>query len=116
MTDIGDTGLLRARHVHLLKIAVVVMGLLILAGMATVVLRITYLASRSSTQFSLNGARLQSHARLALPAGAAVRQIALSGDRLAIHYDGPAGPGIAIMDIPTGTIVSHIAVVPEPPR
>ena len=114
MTEIGETGTLRPAHVRLLKIAVVVMGLLILAGMAAVVLRIVYLASRPTAQSS--GANLESRARLALPPGAVVRQIAVSGDRLAVHYDGPAGPGIAIVDVATGSVVSRIAIVPEPPR
>ena len=116
MTEIGETGPLRTAHVRLLKVAVVVMGLLILAGMAAVVLRIVYLASRPSAQLSAAGPNFESQARLALPPGAAIRQIAIAGDRLAVHYDGPAGPGIAIVDIATGAVVSRVAIVPEPPR
>jgi hypothetical protein len=116
MTEISDTGPLRSAHVRLLKIAVVVMGLLILSGMAAVVLRIVYLASRPTVQTSSAGSGLEARARLALPPGAAIRLMALSGDRLAVHYDAPAGPGIAIVDVATGMVVSRIAIVPEPPR
>jgi hypothetical protein len=116
MTEISDTGPLRPAHVRLLKIAVVVMGLLIVAGMAAVALRIVYLASRPTPQVSSARPGLEAQARLALPAGAAIRLMALSGDRLAVHYDAPAGPGIAILDVATGSLVSRIAIVPEPPR
>jgi hypothetical protein len=116
MTEIADTGPLRPAHVRLLKIAVIVMGILILMGIVAVVARIVYLVSPSSRQPALSGASPASGQRLALPPGAVVRQVALSGDRLAVHYDGPEGPGIAVIDILTGSTVGRITIVPEPPR
>jgi hypothetical protein len=115
MTEIADTGPLKPQHVRLLKVVVIVLGLFILAGMAAVALRIAYLASAPPAPTETRRT-LENQARLALPAGATVRQIAVSGDRLAVHYDGPAGPGIAVVDVRTGTVVSRIAIVPEPPR
>jgi hypothetical protein len=115
MTEIADTAPLKPPHVRLLKVAVVVMGLLIMAGLAAVALRIAYLAGAPPAP-SETRRTLETQVRLALPAGASVRQIAVSGDRLAVHYDGPAGPGIAVVDIRTGTVASRIAIVPEPPR
>jgi hypothetical protein len=54
--------------------------------------------------------------RLALPDGAQVRSMSLSGDRLAVHFDAPGGGGIAIVDLASGQAVSRIELVPEPPR
>ena len=124
--DPVDTGPLNAGQVRLLKIAVVAMGLMILAGLAAVAGRVIYLASGAQKQAGTSGAvpaaatgtglRLMSAARLALPALAVVRNLALSGDRMAVHFESPAGSGIAIVDIATGAVVSRVELVPEVPR
>jgi len=97
-----------------LKIAVIAMGVLIVLGVLTVIGRIIYLASRSPAQMTTSGS-VASNARLALPAGAVIRSISLSGDRLAIHFDTQAGSGIAVLDLASGKTLSRVDLVPEAP-
>lgn len=106
--------------VRALKIAVVVMGIMIVLGVLAVIGRIVYLANQRSAQgvsaVPAGSARLSANARLALPAGAQVRQISLSGDRLAVHYEAAGASGIAVLDLATGAVLSRVDVVPEMPR
>ena len=104
-------------HVRLLKIAVVAMGLMIGVGLAAVIGRIIYLGSGGQKQATVSpAARTGGSGRLALPPQASIKHLALSGDRLAVHYEGPAGAGIAIIDAATGAVISRIDLVPEVPR
>ena len=104
--------------VRALKFAVIGMGILIVLGVLVVIGRIVYLANQGPRQGATasSGARLTAAARLALPPQAHVRQIFLSGDRLAVHYEGATGTSIAIVDLVTGAVVSRIEVVPDVPR
>jgi hypothetical protein len=107
--------------VRALKIAVVAMGIMIVIGVLVVIGRIVYLASQGPRPATASGAvptgaRLAPASRLALPGGATVRQITLFGDRLAVHYEGPAGGGIAILDLASGSVLSRVDIVPEVPR
>jgi hypothetical protein len=116
----ADPGPLGPAGVRILKIAVVVMGLVILAGLATVVARIVYLAKQPARQtVAAQGQPAPSPGRsgeLRLPAGAVVRHLSLSGDRLAVHFDSPAGSAIAVIDAASGAEVSRIELKPEVPR
>ncbi|MFN3745825.1 MAG: DUF6476 family protein [Hyphomicrobiaceae bacterium] len=108
--------MLGERHVRMLRIAVIAMGVVLVLGFVTVIARIVYLVNRGGETTSVASQPAQETARLALPAGASVRHIALAGQRLAVHYDGPAGSGILILDLQTGKPVSRIEIVPETPR
>lgn len=101
-----------------LKIAVVVMGIMIVVGVLVVIGRIVYLASTGPRQAAspATAARIVPSAGLGLPAGSTIRQVSLSGDRLAVHYEAPTGAAIAILDLATGQVLSRITVVPEVPR
>jgi hypothetical protein len=103
--------------VRALKIAVVVMGVLIVLGLFTVFARIIYLASRPGPQVqAASQAPRKAAQRLALPPGAIVRQTSISGDRLAVQYEAPSGAGIVILDLASGQIVSRVELAPEAPR
>lgn len=107
--------------VRALKFAVIGMGVLIVLGVLTVIGRIVYLANQgprqaSSVASAVSGARLAAMSKLSLPAQSHVRQVSLSGDRLAVHYEGATGSAIAIVDLVTGNVISRIEVVPEVPR
>lgn len=120
-----------------LKTAVVVMAVILILGFIAIIARIFQLSSRVPPQppaavaiavptglgatgpaataqgatASAGGAAdraLVAQARLALPAGASVRSLSLSGHRLAVHYEAPAGGGIAVVDLETGRTVSRI--------
>jgi len=105
-------------HVRWLKFAVVAMGIMIVVGLLVIIGRIVYLASNNPKQAtgSANSSRIAPAANLAIPTGSIVRQISLSGDRLAIHYEGASGTGIAIMDLANGTVLSRVQVLPDLPR
>jgi hypothetical protein len=114
--DEPGSGPLSPRQVRALKIAVVVMGVLILLGLFTVFGRIIYLASRPAPQVQAASQGLSPELRLGLPAGAEVRHTSISGDRLAVHYEAPTGGGIVVLDVARGQVLSRIELVPEAPR
>jgi hypothetical protein len=115
--DAAASGPLSPGQVRALKIAVVVMGVLIILGLFTVFARIIYLASRSGPQVqAASQASGKTAQRLALPRGAIVRQSSISGDRLAVQYEAPSGAGIVILDLASGQIVSRVELAPEAPR
>jgi hypothetical protein len=98
-----DAGLVRA-----LKILVIVLGVLLILGFFTIVARLVYLAARPGPPGAVPAAGLGAKPSLELPAGAHVRAIALSGDRLAVHYEAPVGGGIAVLDIATGRTLARV--------
>jgi hypothetical protein len=106
------------RHLRLLKFAVIAMGVVLVLGFVAVIARIVYLVGRGgeTTTTTAISQPIRDAARLALPSGAIIRNLSLSGSRLAVHYDGPAGSGIVILDLSTGTPASQITIVPEVPR
>ena len=106
------------RHLRLLKFAVIAMGVVLVLGFVAVIARIVYLVNRGSetTATAAISQPIREAARLALPAGASIRNLSLSGSRLAVHYDSPKGSGIVIMDLATGAPASRIEIVPEVPR
>lgn len=97
-----------------LKILVAVLGVLIIAGVVTIVARVVYLANKSSTQAAATRSPLAAQQELALPAGAVIRSTSLSGSRLLVHYEAPSGAGLAILDLDTGKVVSRVRVGHDP--
>ncbi|MFM1815095.1 MAG: hypothetical protein RLZ98_1790 [Pseudomonadota bacterium] len=112
-----DAGPLGPGAVRALKIVIVVMGVMIFAGLALVAARIIQLSStpRTETASATGTVTMVDRARIAVPAGATIRNVALSGQRLVVHYDAPTSSGILIMDTATGKTLSRIDIVPEPP-
>lgn len=106
------------RQIRMLRFAVIAMGVVLVLGFITVIARIVYLVNRGSDTGSATAISqpLKDAARLALPSGATVRTLSLSGARLAVHYDSPTGSGIVILDLASGTPASRIEIVPETPR
>lgn len=98
-------------QLRILKIAVVVMGVILVLGFAAVIGRIAYLVTRTGKPAPSTS--IAKDLRLPLPEGAAVRSLALSGDRLAVHFDTHAGAGIAILDLLTGEPVTHVQLAPH---
>jgi hypothetical protein len=106
------------RHLRLLKFAVIAMGVVLVLGFVAVIARIVYLVGRGGETATSTAVSqpIRDAARLALPSGAVIRNLSLSGSRLAVHYDGPAGSGIVILDLVTGAPASQITIVPEVPK
>lgn len=101
-----------------LKIVVAVLGLMIVAGLATVVGRIIYLASHGGAK----GASPQASTAAAVPAtasapldipvdlpkGARIVSVSVSANRLAIHHESAWGTGITIIDTDTGKALANV--------
>jgi streptogramin lyase len=98
-----------------LKIIVIVLGLLMFAGLAAIAGRVIYLASGSATQpAGPVPAMRPAELKLGLPAGAQVRAVSLSGDRLAVHYEAAGAEGIAVLDLATGATVTTVGIERAP--
>jgi Family of unknown function (DUF6476) len=98
-----------------LKLVVVGLSILLFAGLMAVIGRVIYLASPSAKQPAAAAAlAIQPSQSLQLPAGAQVRSISLSENRIAVQYEAPGSAGIAIFDLKSGRMVTDIAVEPKP--
>jgi hypothetical protein len=104
------------RQLRLLKLAIVVMSALLIIGFAAVLGRIVYLVAVNPHPASVAAGTIPARSELPLPPGAVVRSLSLSGDRLAVHFDSPAGAGIAIVDLARGQAISHIELTERAPR
>lgn len=101
---------------RVLIFVVAFLGLLIIGGLAAVVGRIIYLSSAPPVQPAVevpppSGASTAAE-HLDLPAGAVVKSVSVSGDRLAVHYEAPNGAGIAVIDLASGAVLRRVEVVP----
>jgi len=97
-----------------LKFVVIALGIFLLAGLATVIGRIIYLASAPSAQ-PVASSMVSSNQTLQLPPGSEVRSVSLSGNQMAVHYEMPEGSGIAVLDLATGRKATHVSIVPAAP-
>ena len=104
------------RQVRLLKIAVVTMGLMLLAGLGAVIVGMIYQASKvgKTPVSAASPAALESGiadaGALTVPEGSKVSSMALDGNRLAVHLPTPEGGEIAIVDLTTGRVLSRITL------
>ena len=110
------------RQVKVLKVAVIVMGLLLVGGFAFVLAAIVYQASRggqatpsaeAAAGSGTSGAGIPALSELPIPKDATVTSLALDGDRLALHLTSPAGGEIAVIDVRSGKVVARIKLKPE---
>jgi hypothetical protein len=97
-----------------LKIIVIALAVLMLAGLVAIVGRVIYLASGSPTQPAALVPAIRPEQKLGLPAGAQVRAVSLSGNRLAVHYDAGGAEGIAVLDLQTGVTITTVAIERAP--
>jgi hypothetical protein len=102
------------RQVRVLKIAVIVMGILLVGGFAFVLAAIVYQASKGGQSGSgLSALPPGIESRLRIPEDATVTALSLDGDRLAIHLNSAAGPEIVVIDVATGKVISRIRLQPQ---
>lgn len=104
-----------ARLQRNLKIFVIALAVLIFAGLATIVGRVIYLASAPGTQPAAPSPAIRPEQSLLLPAGAQVRSISLSGNRLAVHYEAGGADGIAVLDLQTGRTITSVVLQRKAP-
>src|SRR5262245_6626998 len=97
------------RQVRVLKIAVIVMGLLLVGGFAFVLAAIVYQASRGGQDGASSAAMPGGvEAALPIPKDATITSLSLDGDRLALHLESAEGPEIAVIDLKTGKVLARI--------
>jgi hypothetical protein len=104
-----------------LKIVVVGLGALILLGLGAVIVKVTGLATgslgvRSMSSTNLGISTSPGTLALEIPKGSRVVSVSLSGNRLAVHHEGPAGTGIAILDIETGRRIVDVKPIEALPK
>ena len=101
-----------------LKILVAGLGGLILLGLGALAIRMTQVATGSKpaapAAVAVSGAGKD--LALELPKGAKIISVSLSDNRLAVHHEGPAGAGIAIIDIETGARIADVKPQEAVPR
>ena len=93
-----------------LKVLVIVMGLLIVAGFIIVAAEIARRMSSPSTARPPASAAFSE--RIALPAGAKIISMTTAGERLVVHVETPAGPAAYIVDPRSGTLLGTIEFPP----
>ncbi|MGE5259249.1 MAG: hypothetical protein ACM3MH_00050 [Actinomycetota bacterium] len=105
------------RQVRVLKIAVIVMGMLLVGGFAFVLAAIVYQASHGGQVVLPGGANapggtvgkaIPALSELPVPKDATVTSLALDGSRLALHLASPEGGEVIVMDIATGKVLARI--------
>ncbi len=104
------------RQVRLLKIAVIVMGLLLVGGFALVLGAIVYQASQLSSEGQASVPAVGGvETELAIPPDATITSLALDGDRIALHLQSSAGPEIAVIDLRTGKVLTRLKLKADKP-
>jgi hypothetical protein len=104
------------RQVKALKVAVIVMGVLLVGGFALVLGAIVYQASRlgQDAPAARNPAASdQGAAQVTVPPGANVTAMDLDGGRLALHLNGSNGPEVIVIDVGSGRVLARIKLKPE---
>lgn len=93
-----------------LKVLVIVMGLLIVAGFVVVAAEIARRMSTSNVVRSPAGSFSE---RIGLPAGARVVSMTAAGDRLVVHVETQGGPAFAyVVDPRNGTLLGTVEFPP----
>jgi hypothetical protein len=100
------------RQVRALKIAVIVMGILLVGGFAFVLAAIVYQASKGG-QDTVPAAVLSGIEELPIPKDATITSMSLDGERLALHLKFAAGQEIVVVDLGTGRVISRIRLAPQ---
>ncbi|MEZ5899897.1 MAG: hypothetical protein R3D51_10430 [Hyphomicrobiaceae bacterium] len=107
-----DAALMREMRLQRnLKIIIAVMTLFIVAGLGAIVARIVSGASKHvapAATISRPGVSAGPSITLELPQGAKIVSVSLSGNRLAVHHEGPRGSGITILDLETGARIADV--------
>src|SRR4029077_137937 len=95
------------RQVRVLKLAVIVMGILLVGGFAFVMAAIVYQASKGRQSSVASGGDAVV-AELHIPKDASISTLSLDGDRLALHLQSSAGSAIVVIDLKTGKTLARI--------
>ena len=106
----NDNGPLSPGQVKALKVAIAVMGVMIVAALLAIVGRVIYLSSTKTIApiaVAPPPALAPEH-QVALPSGAVVKHMSLQGNRLLVHYQTTSGPGALVLDLVSGKTLSRV--------
>ena len=108
-----EGALLSASQIKWVKVAIGIMTALLAVGIPVLIGRVIYLARYGSTPAAATPVAadgpLAATARIALPQGADVKSVSLSGSRLVVHHAGAGGrEEIVILDLTSGAVVSRV--------
>ena len=105
-----------ARQVQILKIAVIVMGILLVGGFAFVLDAIVYEASRPKQDTAVTlPAEVGAVPIIGVPVGqgTAITGTSLDGNRLALHLNGSDGPEVVVLDLASGKVLARVKLKPQ---
>lgn len=124
---------LTPRHVGMLKVAVVVMGIMLLVGLAALIVGLVYQASKVGGEtppaapaaavpappapadpIAMAPAASGALPALDIPQGANVVSMSLDGQRLALHVRSREKAEIVVVDLRTGKVVSRLNIETAP--
>lgn len=98
-----------------LKIAVAVMGLILVFGFVGLVIAIAYKSTQLGKPGTLAaGTAFPAMSRVALPAGAHLESSDLDGSHLALRYRSAAGEGVVVVDLSTGQVLTTVEFDQKP--
>lgn len=109
-----------------LRYVVIAMGVLLLVMFMAVIGRLAYILMRPVPGLQTTAppapglvpmpmpGPLSPEVKLHLPQSARIKGHTLTGNRLSVHYEGPGGEGIMILDLESGRPASHVRI--EAPR
>jgi hypothetical protein len=113
----GQEVLLTDDQVRWLRRAVMIMTVALIAGVVLLIGRVIYLARPAATQGAMLGAGsvgqvpLLPEMHIALPVGADIKTLTLSGSRLVVlHSTVDGGDRILVLDLSTGQVLSRVSV------
>jgi hypothetical protein len=116
----NDNGPLTSGQVKVLKIAIVVMGVMIIAALLAIVGRVIYLSankpaataeSRSPDIGTVLPAPAPKH-DFSLPQGSTVTRMSLEGNRLLVHFSQAGSPRARVYDLTSGKLLSDVTFTP----
>jgi hypothetical protein len=103
-------------NIRALRVAVLTMGAILIAGFGAVIARIVYLTTRPPADgLALTSApqptsKVALETTLALPQGAKIQSQSVSGNRLSVHYVASDDEAILILDLETGQTIGRVRI------
>jgi len=125
VSSANDNGPLSPGQVKVLKWAIAIMGVLIIAALLAIFARVIYLsgtspqknqAAQSVQSAPVSGEQFVPAASMSLPEGAEIRSVDLKGGKLIVHFRKAGESGVHILDMASGETVSRIVIGVEPQR
>jgi hypothetical protein len=99
---------LSPRQERLLRLMFASGAAILLGGLAMVGFAVALRPGKAPPPTAANAQVFVATADLALPAGAVIKSLGQGERHLAVHFDGPGGAGILVLDLVTGKVASRL--------